>query len=216
MTRKQETMELPLVYLTPERWAMQALRRPLELLNDHAHLEKKAATNALELLNRWPEPRPPETWVAMMTAIARDETEHLGVVTKLLARRGGRLTRTHKNDYASELRKLVRIGFGNEELMDRLMVSALVEARSCERFALLGRHSLDKEFARLYRGLEASEAGHYRVFIGLAEEVSKPAAVAARWKQMLEAEAVIIQRQTPGPRMHSGLEEQETGDGAGD
>src|SRR5829696_8370483 len=114
--------DLPLKYETPANWATQALREPLELLNDHAHLEKKAAANALELLNRWPEPNPPENWVSAMTAIARDEVEHLAVVSKLLARRGGRLTRQHSNPYASELHKFVRRGRGTEELVDRLMI----------------------------------------------------------------------------------------------
>src|SRR6201996_6026966 len=127
---------LPLRYQTPESWATAALSRPLELLNDHAHLEKKAATNALELLNRWPEPNPPENWVAAMTAIARDEVEHLATVSRLLARRGGRLPKPHATPYASELHKLVRKGRGSEELVDRLMISALIEARSCERFKL--------------------------------------------------------------------------------
>ena len=90
-----------------------------------------AATNALELLNRWPEPNPPENWVAAMTAVARDEVEHLATVVRLLARRGGRLTKSHGNPYASELHKLVRKGRGIEELVDRLMISALIEARSC-------------------------------------------------------------------------------------
>src|SRR5436309_8459676 len=119
--------DLPLKYDTPATWAKQALREPLELLNDHAHLEKKAAANALELLNRWPEPNPPENWVAAMTAIARDEVEHLAVVSRLLARRGGRLTRQHSNPYASELHKLLRKGQGSAELVDRLMISALIE-----------------------------------------------------------------------------------------
>ena len=67
----------------------EGLESPLLLLNDHAHLEKKAATNALELLNRWPEPNPPENWVAAMTAIVRDEVEHLAIVSRLLARGAG-------------------------------------------------------------------------------------------------------------------------------
>src|ERR1051325_10433403 len=101
---------LPLRYATPPSWAELVLRRPLELLNDHAHLEKKAATNALELVNRWPEPNPPENWVAAMTAIARDEVEHLSVVCRILARRGARLSRQHRNEYATALRDLVRKG----------------------------------------------------------------------------------------------------------
>src|SRR6059058_317569 len=115
--------ELPLLYHTPAEWAAHVLANPLALLNDHAHLEKKAASNALEMLHRWPEPNPPENWVAAMTAVARDEVEHLAVVSRLLARRGGRLTRQHANPYASELHKLVRKGRGKEELIDRLMIS---------------------------------------------------------------------------------------------
>src|SRR3954463_10826444 len=129
--------DLPLRYTTPADWAVAVLARPLDLLNDHAHLEKKAAANALELLNRWPEPRPPENWVAAMTAVARDEVEHLAFVCRLLARRGGRLTKQHSNPYAADLRRLVRQGTGPAELVDRLLVSSLIEARSCERFRLL-------------------------------------------------------------------------------
>jgi tRNA-(ms[2]io[6]A)-hydroxylase len=199
--------DLPLRFLTPLNWATTVLRKPLELLNDHAHLEKKAATNALELLTRWPEPNPPENWVAAMTAVSRDEVEHLAVVSRLLARRGGRLTKQHGNAYASDLHKLVRRGKGTEELVDRLMISALIEARSCERFNLLANHVQDdKELSKLYAGLWASEHGHYLTFIQLAEQILPAKSVAKRWDEMLDAEAKIIQSQTPGPRMHSGLE----------
>jgi tRNA-(ms[2]io[6]A)-hydroxylase len=197
--------DLPLRYHTPPAWARQVLARPLELLNDHAHLEKKAAANALELLNRWPEPSPPENWVSAMTAVARDEVEHLATVCRLLARRGGRLTKQHSNAYASQLRALVRQGEGKSELVDRLMVSALIEARSCERFKLLGDACADDvELRKLYRGLWASEHGHYRTFIQLAEEIQEPDRVAKRWDEMLDAEARIVTEQAPGPRMHSG------------
>lgn len=205
--------DLPLRYVTPREWAQQVLREPLALLNDHAHLEKKAATNALELLNRFPEPSPPENWVAAMTAVARDEVEHLAVVSRLLARRGGRLSRQHRNEYASHLRGLVRMGAGPGELVDRLMVSALIEARSCERFKLLADACTDdasgagdKELAKLYRGLWASEHGHYHTFIQLAEQIQPVRDVAERWDEMLDAEAALIREQSPGPRMHSGVQ----------
>ncbi len=198
-------IDLPLRYRTPERWAPGVLSNSLALLNDHAHLEKKAATNALELLNRWPEPNPPENWVTAITAVARDEVDHLAVVTRLLARRGGKLTKSHSNPYASELHKLVRKGLGPEELIDRLMISALIEARSCERFKLLGDAvENDPELRKLYRGLWASEHGHYRTFIQLAEQLLPANVVQKRWSEMLDAEAEIIQTQPPGPRMHSG------------
>lgn len=199
------TADLPLRSRTPDTWAHQALGAPLELLNDHAHLEKKAATNALELVNRWPDPTPPEYWVEKMTAIARDEVEHLGIVTRLLARRGGKLSKQHTNAYASALRDLVRLGHGSEELVDRLMVSALIEARSCERFEVLSRICDDVELAKLYRGLWASEHGHYIVFIELAHKVIQDrAAVEARWEEFLNAEADILAQQAAGSRMHSG------------
>lgn len=210
MTVRSREVDLPLRFRTPPTWAAMAMLRPLELLNDHAHLEKKAATNALELLTRWPEPNPPENWVAAMTAISRDEIEHLAVVSRLLARRGGRLMKQHANPYASALHQLVRRGRGPEELVDRLMISALIEARSCERFKLLADHcestGCDPELAKLYHGLWASEHGHYRTFIQLAEEILPGEAVAKRWDAMLDAEAELIARQPPGPRMHSGCE----------
>lgn len=203
--------DLPLRYVTPHSWAESVLPKTLELLNDHAHLEKKAAANALELLNRWPEPNPPENWVTAMTAVARDEVEHLAVVTRILARRGGRLTKSHHNQYAADLHKTVRRGKGTEELVDRLMISSLIEARSCERFKLLG-HAIastgpngDKELAKLYKGLWASEHGHYLTFIQLAEQILPQKVVAKRWNEMLDLEAKIIQSQPPGPRMHSAM-----------
>jgi len=194
---------LPLRRQTPAHWAEQVLNHPLALLNDHAHLEKKAAVNALELLNRWPEPNPPENWVGAMTSVARDEVEHLAAVTRLLARRGGRLTRTHRSPYAQALRDLVRWGAGPEELTDRLMVSALIEARSCERFFLLSASCQDRELGRLYRGLYASEAGHYRVFIDLAKALPDAESVDREWERMLTAEAEIIAQQPSSPTMHS-------------
>jgi tRNA-(ms[2]io[6]A)-hydroxylase len=140
-----------------------------------------------------------------MTAVARDEVEHLATVCRILARRGGRLTKQHSNRYAADLRALVRQGEGRSELADRLMVSALIEARSCERFKLLGEACEDDpELRKLYRGLWASEHGHYRTFVQLAEEVEPPDRVARRWSDMLDAEARIIKSQAPGPRMHSG------------
>lgn len=196
--------QLPLRSGTSAAWAKQAMEQPLALLNDHAHLEKKAAANALDMLSRWTgDPVPPQ-WVTTMTAVARDEIEHLAVVCRLLNRRGGRLTRTHANPYASALRELVRSGRGPEEVLDRLLVSALIEARSCQRFAVLAEHADDRELARLYRGLFASEAGHYRVFVEMARIVPGVRQVDERWEQMLRLEADILARQTPGPRMHSG------------
>jgi tRNA-(ms[2]io[6]A)-hydroxylase len=202
--------KLPLQYPTPDVWATEVLREPLALLSDHAYLERKAASNALELLNRWPEPTCPDSWVIILSAVARDEAAHLHAVSQLLEQRGGKLERLHRNPYASDLRLLVRKGSGTEELLDRLLVAALIEARSCERFELLSRGCEDEELRQFYRGLWSSEFGHYKVFLELANGIASPKQVMARWKEMMAAEARIIQAQTPGPRIHSGLKQHTT------
>lgn len=201
-----EVAELPLLSRTPAAWAVEALRDPLALLNDHAFLEKKAASNALELLTRWPEPWL-AGWVPAMTAVARDETLHLAQVVRLLIRRGGRLERIHKNPYANALRLHVRKGEGTAELIDRLLISALIEARSCERFAVLEASSEDEELAQFYGRLGSSEMGHYAVFLKLARQAVPPKRADARWQELLAVEAQVLAEQTPGPRIHSGVPE---------
>ncbi len=182
MADRSTREDLPLLSRTPEDWAAAVLREPLALLSDHAYLEKKAASNALELLNRWPGPTPPDDWTQTLAAIASDEANHLGSVVRLLNDRGGRLDRSHRNDYARELRRHVRQGRGPDDLLDRLLVSALIELRSCERFEVLARYcegpgtaegdGRDPALGRLYRRLWSSEFGHYRVFLRLAEHVA--------------------------------------------
>ncbi|MCC6368061.1 MAG: hypothetical protein IT165_31435 [Bryobacterales bacterium] len=194
---------LPLLSRTPLEWARGVLSYPMELLIDHAFLERKAANNALELLTKWPGDWVPG-WVETMTGVARDEAAHLAQVTRMVVRRGGRLRRVHKNPYANALRLLVRKGQAAEAL-DRLFVSALIEARSCERFAVLAEAAEDEELAGFYRALFTSEFGHYKVFLKLAYKVAKKVAVDARWSEMLAAEARILAEQPPGPRIHSGV-----------
>ena len=179
------------------------MAEPVSLLIDHAFLEKKAATNALELLTRWPDDWL-DGWVEAMTGIARDELAHLAQVTRVLLNRGGRLDRVHKNPYANALRQLVRKG-ERTELLDRLLISALIEVRSCERFSVLAAASTDAELTGFYRSLRSSELGHYRVFLALAAKFTKRTVVEARWQQLLAAEASILAAQAPGPRIHSGL-----------
>ncbi len=193
---------MPLLSRTPVEWARAVLAEPMRLLVDHAFLEKKAATNALELLTRWPNDWL-DGWVETMTGVARDETAHLAQVTRILLRRGGRLERVHKNPYANALRLMVRKGEATE-LLDRLLISALIEVRSCERFLALAEASEDKELSEFYRALYASESGHYRVFLILARKVARPSVADARWREMLAAEAKILNEQEAGPRIHSG------------
>lgn len=207
------TDELPLRYKTPPEWAQMALGDLVGLLGDHAHLEKKAASNALELLNRWQGVEPPKRWVSILANIARDEAVHLAQVTRILFRMGKTIPKTHHNTYAAGLRTFVRLGKGPEELVDRLLAAALIEARSCERFVLLANalneqkegQKDNESLAHFYRGLWASEHGHYRVFVKLAQRVLPKSRVEARWGEWLDHEAQVIQAQPPGARMHSGL-----------
>ena len=194
---------LPLHSRTPVEWGRAVLADPIALLIDHAFLEKKAATNALELLTR----RPGDWldgWVEAMTGVARDEVGHLAQVVRILSSRGGRLNRFHKNQYANSLRLLVRKSEPTE-LLDRLLVAALIEIRSCERFSVLAAASADRELASFYGSLFSSELGHYRIFLSLARKFTDAAALDARWQQMLAAEALILAEQEPGPRIHSGV-----------
>ena len=196
---------LPLYSTTPAAWGRAALADPVALLIDHAFLEKKAANNALELMTRWPGDWTPG-WVETLTGVARDEAAHLSQVTRLLARRGGRLERVHKNPYANALRLLVRKG-GVGEILDRLLVSALIEVRSCERFGVLAAVAEDAALATFYKALYSSELGHFKVFLKLAAKAAGKTVMEARWQEMLAAEARILSEQAPGPRIHSGFVE---------
>lgn len=172
------------------------------MLIDHAFLEKKAATNALDLLTLWPEEFFPE-WAQVMTGVARDEAAHLAQVMRILLRRGGRLSRVHKNPYANALRLLVRKGTAGE-VLDRLLISAIIELRSCERFSVLADQCADEELAAFYRRLFASEKGHFQVFLKLAHVIAPKSRVEDRWHTLLDAEARILSMQELGPRIHSG------------
>ncbi len=194
---------LPLHSRTPVEWGRSVLADPVSLLIDHAFLEKKAANNAMELMTRWPGEWLPG-WVETMTGVARDEAAHLAQVTRILIRRGGRFERIHKNGYANALRLLVRKGEAGE-ILDRLFVSALIEARSCERFEILAGASSDEELSSFYGALHRSELGHYKVFLKLAHKIAPATVVEQRWQDMLAAEARILAAQPPGPRIHSGM-----------
>ncbi len=196
---------LPLRTRTPLSWAQSALADPIALLNDHAFLEMKAAQNAMDLMTRWPNTWLPG-WVEAMTSVARDEAAHLAQVTRVLIKRGGRLVRSHKAAYPRDLRARVRNG-GSDELLDRLCVSALIEARSCERFAVLAEAAAENEpdLAKFYHALFASEMGHYKIFLKLANKIAPPDVVAQRWSEWLDTEAEILAAQKPGSLIHSGF-----------
>ena len=202
-TASYHNLQLPLYYTTPKTWAERVLQDPLHLLYDHAYLERKAATNALDLLNRWVSSSSFQQWTQTLSHLAQDETAHLYLVMRLIAKRDGTLPRTHRNPYAQALRSAVRMGQGKYEILDRLLVSALIEARSCERFQLLADTAQDAELQQLYRNLFASEAGHYKTFLTLAETVVDSSVLEARWHELLHLEAELIQTQPEQPTLHS-------------
>ncbi|MCG3205587.1 MAG: hypothetical protein KCHDKBKB_02309 [Elusimicrobia bacterium] len=207
MTPSTKTPSLPLRLRTPDSWAVLPLSHLPALLSDHAYLERKAASNALELLNRWPSPFQPDNWTLAMAGVARDEALHLRQVIRLIRKRGWKLERLHRSLYAGGLRELVRMGKGIHEILDRLLVSAIIEVRSCERFGILGRMCPDQELRDFYRGLHVAEMGHYRVFTQMAEEILPCDQVAERWNWILDAEARVMAKQAVGVGLHSWISE---------
>ena len=175
---------------TDPRWANIAEGNIEEILIDHAFCEQKAASNAISLIVKHPE------WselVEQMVIIAREELEHFGMVHKLILERGMVLGKERKDDYVNELAKFMDLGRGREQaLVDRLLFSAMIEARSCERFMVLSENIQDKKLAAFYHDLMVSEAGHYTIFLGFARKCAVTIDVDARWNEWLDYEAKVI------------------------
>ncbi|MFO0582617.1 MAG: tRNA isopentenyl-2-thiomethyl-A-37 hydroxylase MiaE [Anaeromyxobacter sp.] len=186
---------------TPDGWLDVALGAMDLTLSDHAHLEKKAAASALKLVADHPD-RP--GLVRPLAKLAQEELQHFLAVLTELGRLGHPLRPDEGDPYAQELRRLVRSG-GVERLVDRLLVGALIEARSCERLFLLAeglaRPGGDPRLAELYDRLARSEGGHETLFLDLAREVGG-AAADARADAMAEAEARIVAELPVLARIH--------------
>ena len=182
-----------------DRWLAQADAHLDEILVDHAHCEKKAAGVAMNLLFSYVD----HTNLARaMTEIVAEELEHFRLVLDLLDRRGIRFRKLSPSSYGPRLHELVR----REEpgrAVDRLLVAGLIEARSCERFAVLGDHVADAELRDFYRGLFESEARHHATYVRLAGDFAPEDEVRQRLQWLAAEEAAIIDRGDPVPRMHS-------------
>jgi tRNA-(ms[2]io[6]A)-hydroxylase len=159
------------------------------LLQDHAHCEKKAAATALSLIATYPERH---ELTRPLVRLAQEETQHFFRVLAELTQRGIPLERDHGDPYAHALLQLARPR-REERLLDRLLVSAVIEARSCERFQLLGEASAEPRLARLYRDLFLAEARHHDLFLGLAGRLFGAAVVDERLDEILDAEARIVE-----------------------
>jgi tRNA-(ms[2]io[6]A)-hydroxylase len=181
------------------RWLAQVESGLDEILIDHAHCEKKAAGMAMNLLFSYVD------HVALareMTEIVNEELAHFRLVLDLLDRRGIRFRKLAPSSYGQRLHDRIR----REEpdrAVDRLLVAGLIEARSCERFALLGDHVADPELRDFYRGLFESEARHHATYVRLASGFAPEACVRQRLQELAAEEAAIIERGDPVPRMHS-------------
>jgi tRNA-(ms[2]io[6]A)-hydroxylase len=186
---------------TDPRWVDIAEKNIEEILVDHAYCEQKAASNGISLIVQFPQR---QRLVDMMTEVVAEEWNHFERVLAELKKRGYGLGPKRSDEYAVRLGKLERKGGPIEQqLMDKLLISALIEARSCERFKLLSEQIADPDLKDFYHELMVSEAGHYRTFLDLAKEYMPAEAVRQRWEELLRAEADIIATlEIRGDRMH--------------
>ena len=171
-----------------------------ELLTDHAFCEQKAASNAITLIVQNPNL---SDLVRDMTMLVMEEMDHFKRVHEIILQRGFILGRERKDNYVNELRKFIVIGGGREaQLIDRLLFSAMIEARSCEGFKVLSENINDEQLSTFYHELMISEATHYAMFIRLAKKYAVEIDVDARWKQYLEFEAQVVKNYGKAETIH--------------
>ena len=160
------------------------------ILVDHAFCEQKAASSCISLILQYPERT---ALVDRLTPVVAEEWSHFERVIGLLRKRGYELGFPRKDVYVSELMTVLKKGGSrDQQLVEKLLMNALIEARSAERFKLLSKHLTDPELTSFYHELMISEAGHYRNFIELAKVYWDPAQVEIRWKEFLYEEALIM------------------------
>lgn len=200
MSQSSESPMLGLRLPTDPRWVDLVESNISEILTDHAWCEQKAASNAISTIVRYPELT---ELVEALTEIAQEEMEHFGMVLQRIKERGFTLGYEQKDDYVGELAKFIKRGGSREEqLVDRLLFAAMIEARSCERFRMLSEKISDAELAKFYRELMISEAGHYTTFIGFARQYAGNVDVDKRWQAFLDYEAEVIQNYGKKETMH--------------
>ncbi|NDC39973.1 MAG: tRNA-(ms[2]io[6]A)-hydroxylase [Chitinophagia bacterium] len=190
-------LEMP----TDPRWADLAAVSIEEILTDHAFCEQKAATQCISLIQRYPDK--PDL-VNALAPIVTEEWGHFRMVWSEMKKRGYTLGRQRKDDYVNLLLQCVDKTLPNtQRLLHQLMICALIEARSCERFRLLSEHLTDEYLRGFYYKFMVSEAGHYRLFIDLAKAYYPEPTVDAAWAQWLQHETTVLAQLAPrGDRMH--------------
>jgi len=205
MSSRQEDLQsiqmLGLKLPTDPRWVNLAEKTLEEILTDHAYCEQKAATSCISLIQAYPER---EELVRELAPIVTEEWGHFRTVLRELDKRGLQLGRQRKDEYVNQLLAFQKKGGSRDDrLLERLLICALIEARSCERFRLLSLYIDDDELKDFYHKFMVSEAGHYRLFIDLAKQYFDEARVKRRWQEYLDREAQIMENlELRGDRMH--------------
>ena len=191
---------LGLKFDTETSWAEIAKDDLQQILTDHAFAEQKASANAISITINYSE----ETeMVKSMLEIAIEELEHFQMVHELMIKRGLILGQAQRNDYALKLQQFFpKTKDRNEALIQRLLIAALIEARSCERFKVFSENLEDKELADFYRELMISEANHYTTFLGFARRYQDKKIVDKKWNALLAYEAEFMKKRGSIARVH--------------
>lgn len=186
---------------TDPRWVNIAEMNLEEILVDHAYCEQKAASSCISLIVNFYEF---QELVDMLTPVVAEEWNHFESVMAQIRKRGFRFGKPRKDEYVIKLSEFVKKGGSRaDQLVEYLLMNALIEARSCERFKLLSKNLEDEELKKFYYELMVSEAGHYVNFIELARKFKDPIKVNSRWKEWLGYEAEVIRKlDIRGDRMH--------------
>ena len=172
-----------------------------EILIDHAYCEQKAASSCISLIVQYPDKA---ELVELMTAVVAEEWSHFERVLDEMKKRGISLGKQRKDEYVIAINKILKSGGSREQqLVEKLLLNALIEARSCERFKLLWQNIGDEELSKFYYELMVSEALHYHNFLDLAKTYMPEDYVMERWKEFLAAEAEIMKTlEVRTDRMH--------------
>ena len=186
---------------TDPRWVNLAEMSLENILTDHAYCEQKAATSCISLIQSYPDKK---DLVESVSPVVTEEWGHFRLVLRELDKRGLQLGFQRKDEYVNKLLAFQKKGVNREDkLIERLLVCALIEARSCERFRLLSLHIADEDLKEFYHGFMVSEAGHYKMFIDLAKKYGGEEKTKIRWQEYLEHEAKIMEELAlRGDRMH--------------
>ena len=183
---------LGLKLATDPRWVNIVERNIEEILTDHAWCEQKAVSNSISLVISYPEYT---ELVDEMLSIAKEELEHFEMVHQKIKQRGLVLGKERRDEYVNDLYAFMRKGYKREiALVDRLLFSALIEARSCERFKILSEQIHDEDLKSFYRELMISEATHYTTFLSFARKYAGKQDIDARWQEWLAYEAEVISK----------------------